>query len=70
MVNRKQMPCQKLNVRKEAYHKVTLFVNKTLKNINKTIISIELQDNGGKEATIVVTEERNNQILFEEQFEY
>lgn len=38
--------------------------------MNKTIISIELQDNGGKEATIVVTGERNNQILFEEQFEY
>lgn len=38
--------------------------------MNKTIISIELQDNGGKEATIIVTGERNNQILFEEQFVY
>lgn len=38
--------------------------------MNKTIISIEVQDNGGKEATIIVTGERNNQILFEEQFDY
>lgn len=38
--------------------------------MNRTIISIEVQDNGGKEATIIVTGERNNQILFEEQFEY
>lgn len=38
--------------------------------MNRTIISIEVQDNGGMEATIVVTGERNNQILFEEQFEY
>lgn len=38
--------------------------------MNKTIISIELQDYGGKEATIIVKGERNNQIMFEEQFEY
>ncbi|MDO5666017.1 MAG: hypothetical protein Q4G63_12290 [Bacteroidia bacterium] len=38
--------------------------------MNKTIISIEVQDNGGKDATIIVTGERNNQILFEEQFDY
>lgn len=38
--------------------------------MNRTIISIEVQDHGGKEATIIVKGERNNQILFEEQFEY
>lgn len=38
--------------------------------MNRTIISIELQDNGSKEATIIVKGERNNQILFEEQFDY
>lgn len=38
--------------------------------MNRTIISIEVQDDGGKEATIIVTGERNNQILFEEQFTY
>ena len=38
--------------------------------MNRTIISIEVQDNGGKEATIIVKGERNNQILFEEHFEY
>lgn len=38
--------------------------------MNRTIISIEVQDNGGKEATIIVKGERNNQILFEEQFAY
>ncbi|MEG1555797.1 MAG: hypothetical protein RR356_03640 [Bacteroidales bacterium] len=38
--------------------------------MNKTIISIELQDEGGTEATIIVRGERNNQIMFEEQFEY
>ncbi|MEI3107591.1 MAG: hypothetical protein V8T88_01735 [Phocaeicola sp.] len=38
--------------------------------MNRTIISIEVQDNGCKEATIFVRGERNNQILFEEQFEY
>lgn len=38
--------------------------------MNRTIISIEVQDNGGKEATIIVTGERNNQIMFEEKFEY
>lgn len=34
--------------------------------MNNTIISIEGQDNGGKEATIIVIGERENQILFEE----
>lgn len=38
--------------------------------MNRTIISIEVQDSGGQEAAIIVTRERNNQILFEEQFEY
>lgn len=38
--------------------------------MNRTIISIEVQDKGDKEAAIIVTGERNNQILFEEQFEY
>lgn len=38
--------------------------------MNRTIISIEVQDNGGKDATIIVTGERNNQIMFEEQFSY
>lgn len=38
--------------------------------MNKTIISIEVQDNGGKEATIIVRGERNNQIIFEEKFDY
>ncbi len=38
--------------------------------MNKTIISIEAQDNGDKEATIIVRGERNNQIMFEEKFDY
>jgi|GEM_PF-482710 hypothetical protein len=38
--------------------------------MNRTIISIELQDEGGTEATIIVKGERNNQIMFEEQFAY
>lgn len=38
--------------------------------MNRTIISIEVQDHGGKEANIIVRGERNNQIMFEEQFEY
>lgn len=38
--------------------------------MNRTIISIEVQDNGDKDATIIVTGERNNQIMFEEQFQY
>lgn len=38
--------------------------------MNRTIISIEVQDHGGKEATIIVKGERNNQILFEEHFAY
>ena len=29
-----------------------------------------MQDNGGKDATIIVTGERNNQIMFEEHFAY
>ena len=70
MANPRQTPCQNFNIRKEVFNKVILFVNKTLRNMNKTIISIELQDNAGKEATIIVTGERNNQILFEEHFEY
>lgn len=37
--------------------------------MNRTIISIEVQDYGGKEANII-REERNNQIMFEEQFDY
>lgn len=38
--------------------------------MNRTIISIEVQDYGDKEATIIVKGERNDQILFEEQFAY
>ena len=38
--------------------------------MNRTIISIKLQDHGGKEATIIVKGEDNNQIMFEEQFYY
>lgn len=38
--------------------------------MNRTIISIEVQDEGDKEATIIVRGERNNQIMFEEQFDY
>lgn len=38
--------------------------------MNRTIISIEVQDYGGKEANIIVRGERNNQIMFEEQFDY
>lgn len=38
--------------------------------MNRTIISIEVQDNGGKEVNIIVRGERNNQIMFEEQFDY
>lgn len=38
--------------------------------MNRTIISIEVQDEGGTEATIIVKGEHNNQILFEEQFSY
>jgi len=45
-------------------------MNITLRNMNRTIISIEVQDNGGKEATIIVRGERNNQTMFEEQFYY
>jgi len=35
--------------------------------MNRTIILIELQDHGSKEATIIVWGERNDQIMFEEQ---
>lgn len=38
--------------------------------MNRIIISIEVQDHGGKEANIIVRGERNNQIMFEEQFDY
>lgn len=38
--------------------------------MNRTIISIEVQNHGGKEANIIVRGERNNQIMFEEQFDY
>lgn len=38
--------------------------------MNRTIISIEVQDHGDKEATIIVRGERNNQIMFEDQFDY
>lgn len=34
--------------------------------MNRTIISIEVQDHGGKEANIIV----RDQIMFEEQFDY
>ncbi|CAK7050933.1 hypothetical protein ACIXT9_17800 [Bacteroides fragilis] len=38
--------------------------------MNRTIISIEVQDHGGKEANIIVKGGRNNQIMFEGQFDY
>ena len=38
--------------------------------MNKTIISIEVQDEGDKEAAIILKGERNGQKLFEEQFKY
>ena len=38
--------------------------------MNRTIISIEVQDHGDKEATIIVRGERNSQIMFEETFSY
>lgn len=38
--------------------------------MNRTIISIEVQDEGDKEATIILKGERNGQKLFEEQFKY
>lgn len=38
--------------------------------MNKTIISIEVQDEGDKETNIIIKEERNGQKLFEEQFKY
>lgn len=38
--------------------------------MNKTIILIEVQDEGDKEATIILKGERNGQKLFEEQFKY
>ena len=38
--------------------------------MNRTIISFEVQDHGGKEAKIIVRGDRNYQILFEEQFDY
>ncbi len=38
--------------------------------MNRTIISIEEQDHSGKEITIIIRGERNNQVLFEEQFKY
>lgn len=38
--------------------------------MNRTIISIEVQDHDDKEATIIVRGERNSQIMFEETFSY
>lgn len=38
--------------------------------MNRTTISIEVQDEGDKEATIIVRGERNSQIMFEEAFSY
>jgi len=34
--------------------------------MNRTIISIEVQGYGGKEANIIIRGERNNQFMFEE----
>lgn len=36
--------------------------------MNKTIISIEIQDKGSKDAEIIVIGERNQKILFQEKF--
>lgn len=38
--------------------------------MNRTIISIEVQDNCDAGANIIVEGERNKQVLFEEQFAY
>lgn len=38
--------------------------------MNKTIISIEVQDYGGKEANIIVRGERNGLIMFKKEFDY
>lgn len=38
--------------------------------MNKTIISIKVQDHDSIEANIIVRGDRNNQIMFEEQFDY
>lgn len=38
--------------------------------MNRTIISIEVQDSGDKEGIIIVRGERNSQIMFEETFSY
>ena len=38
--------------------------------MNRTIVSIEVLDEGGKEATIIIKGERNDKTLFEERFSY
>ncbi|WP_303236155.1 hypothetical protein [Phocaeicola coprophilus] len=38
--------------------------------MSRTIISIEVQDSGDKEAIIIVRGERNSQIMFEKTFSY
>ena len=38
--------------------------------MNRTIILIEVQDNDGTDANIIIRGEWNSQIMFEEQFEY
>ena len=38
--------------------------------MNKTMISIEVQDEGGTDALIIVRGERNDKIMFEEEFDY
>lgn len=38
--------------------------------MNRTIIAIEVQDRGDKEAIIIVRGGRNSQIMFEETFSY
>lgn len=38
--------------------------------MNRTIISIEVQDSGDKEGIIIVRGERKSQIMFEETFSY
>ena len=58
-----------MNIRDKLSKVISYKIGKFV-DMNRIIISIELQDNGSTEATIIVKGERNNQILFEERFEY
>lgn len=58
-----------MNIRDKLPKVISYKIGKFI-DMNKTIISIEVQDHGGKEANIIVRGERNKQIMFEEQFDY